>query len=377
MQYGVLDRVARRRGSDVWTYRWRERGPSGQFIYRRRVIGTVKQFKNKVAARRATAGLVREINSQDFRVKFTAMTLAQLVEHYRLREIRPENQEKNYSTKAAYDCYLRKWILPRWGEHTLPSVRASEVEEWLRFLGRAPATRSKIRNVMSVVFNHAIRHDLYDRNPISQVRQSAKRRAAPHVLGRADIQAILTALRGVDRLMVLLAASTGLRQSELFALKWKDLDFESKQASVTRSIVHQVVGRCKTETSQKPVPLDDVLLTELQQWRRETPYHSPEDWVFASPCSDGKKPFWGQQIMRRRIFPVARRLGIKLTGWHTFRHSYSTLLCHSGTNLKVMQELLRHSTIRVTLDTYTQAVTSAKRAAQMKVASLIAPPPKK
>jgi len=373
MQYGVLDRVTRRRSSDVWTYRWREPGPSGKFIYRRRVIGTVKQFRNKVAARNATVGLVREINFQDFRVKSTTMTLAQLAQHYRQRELRPENKDKNYSTKAGYNCYLKKWIVPRWGEHTLPSIRASEVEEWLKYLELAPATRSKIRNLMSVVFNHAIRHDLYDRNPINQVRQSAKRRVTPCVLGSTDIQAILRELTGVNHLLVMLAATTGLRQSELFALKWKDLDFESEQASVTRSIVHQVVGKCKTETSQKPVPLDSRLIRELQKWRRETRYRSAEDWVFASPSSDGKRPFWGQQIMRRRIFPVARRLGIRLTGWHTFRHSYSTLLCHAGTNLKVMQELLRHSTIRLTLDTYTQAVTAAKRAAQKKVVTLISP----
>jgi len=58
-------------------------------------------------------------------------------------------------------------------------------------------------------------------------------------------------------------------------------------------------------------------------------------------------------------------------GWHTFRHTYSTLLRSVGAELKVMQELLRHSTIRVTLDTYTQAVTAAKRAAQSAVVSLI------
>src|ERR1700733_9762789 len=72
-------------------------------------------------ARKATVGLVREINSQDFRVKSTTMTLSQLAQHYRQRELRPENQEKNYSTKAGYDCYLKKWIVLRWGEHTLPS----------------------------------------------------------------------------------------------------------------------------------------------------------------------------------------------------------------------------------------------------------------
>jgi site-specific recombinase XerD len=75
--------------------------------------------------------------------------------------------------------------------------------------------------------------------------------------------------------------------------------------------------------------------------------------------------------MRRDIRPVAEKLGItKRIGWHTFRHTYSTLLRAVGADLKVM-ELLRLSTIRVTLDTYTQAVTAAKRTAHTAVVSLI------
>src|ERR1700730_5501437 len=76
--------------------------------------------------------------------------------------------------------------------------------------------------------------------------------------------------------------------------------------------------------------------------------------------------------MRHHILPVARRLGItKRIGWHTFRHTYSTLLRSTGAELKIMQELLRHSTIRVTLDTYTQAVTTEKRNAQEAVVALL------
>jgi site-specific recombinase XerD len=68
---------------------------------------------------------------------------------------------------------------------------------------------------------------------------------------------------------------------------------------------------------------------------------------------------------------VLRRLKIaKRVGWHTFRHTYSTLLKDVGADLKVMQELLRHGSVRVTLDTYTQAITPAKRAAQSAVLAL-------
>src|SRR5258706_142423 len=79
-----------------------------------------------------------------------------------------------------------------------------------------------------------------------------------------------------------------------------------------------------------------------------------------------------QEIMLHHIIPVARKLGItKRIGWHTFRHTYSTILRSTGVELKIMQELLRHSTIRVTLDTYTQAVTTEKRNAQEAVVALL------
>jgi integrase len=93
---------------------------------------------------------------------------------------------------------------------------------------------------------------------------------------------------------------------------------------------------------------------------------------FCKQALSGRRPYWGQAILRKYIRPVAQRVGIqKRFGWHTFRHTYSTLLRSVGTEFKVMQELLRHSSFRSTLDVYTQAVTPAKHAAQAAVISLV------
>jgi integrase len=209
---------------------------------------------------------------------------------------------------------------------------------------------------------------------VGSAEHSAKRRATPDLLTRDEVQGLLASLRFRERTLVLLAVTTGLRRSELFALKWKDVDFHSKQIYVTRSIVQNVVGICKTESSQTPVPAHDDLVEALREWQGQTPYQSSESWVFASPVSQGRWPYLAQQIMRHHILPVVRKLGItKRIGWHTFRHTYSTLLRSTGAELKIMQELLRHSTIRVTLDTYTQAVTTEKRNAQEAVVSLLFP----
>jgi Phage integrase family len=129
--------------------------------------------------------------------------------------------------------------------------------------------------------------------------------------------------------------------------------------------VFQVVGPCKTEASQKPVPLDPRLAEALHAWRRYTSYRAADDWVFASPAARGQKPYWGQCLMRTIIRPAAAKIGItQHIGWHTFRHTYSSLLRANRTDIKVTQELLRHASSRVTLDTYTQAVTLQKRKAR-------------
>ena len=139
--------------------------------------------------------------------------------------------------------------------------------------------------------------------------KSAKRRSAPDVLTCNEIRQLLAVLEPRERIMVLLDVATGLRQSELYALKWNDVDFKNKQLWVIRSIVQQVVGKCKTEASQKPVPLHDHLIRDLRNWRRRTPYRAPESWMFASPQNRGKNPYWGQQLLSHYIRPVAQEPG--------------------------------------------------------------------
>jgi integrase len=71
-----------------------------------------------------------------------------------------------------------------------------------------------------------------------------------------------------ERTLVLLAASTGLRQSELFGLQWGDINFAEGTMNVTRSIVCGVVGPCKAEASQMPVPIHPLVVEALVKWNR-------------------------------------------------------------------------------------------------------------
>ena len=372
MQHGSLAMVSRKDGPAVWQFRWSEKDLHGSRVQRKRVIGTVERYRDEAAARAAVTVLLQELNSEKLRMGSRSITVAQLCDHFEQRELAKGNAWRSYSTKKTYLAYLTRWIRPQWRHCELAEVRTIQVESWLRRLPLAKSSCAKIRNVMSVLFNHACRYELFDRNPIYLVRQSAKRRTPPTVLSPSEIKALVDNLSIRERTLVLLAASTGLRQSELFGLKWGDIDFAQNTMNVVRSIVYGVVGACKTESSQKPVPVHPTVLNALIEWRQVCRYNKSGDWVFASRRHRGRTPIWGQAILRRYIRPVAQRAGIqKQFGWHTFRHTYSTLLRSVGTEFKVMQELLRHSTLRSTLDVYTQAITPAKHAAQAAVLSLV------
>jgi integrase len=114
---------------------------------------------------------------------------------------------------------------------------------------------------MSVLFNHAFRYELYSENPIHLVRQSAKRRKVPHILHVAEIKQLLDNVRSL--LLIFLDVTSGLRQSELFGLRWSSLNFDNGEINVVRSIVHCAVSRCKTESSAKPIPMGSHLVEML------------------------------------------------------------------------------------------------------------------
>ena len=188
MQNGSIMRSTRLRGPDVWEFRWREAGADGKRKHRRIVIGSTAQFSDKSSALLEVAVPRRKINLNDPRVCPQAVTVSELVSHYRQCELATDHTGKTHSTKVTYQGYLNKWILPRWKNYALSAINAGEVELWLRCLPLARASCAKIRSLMSVVFNHAIRHQVYSRNPIRLVRQSAKRRKIPVVLSASEVR---------------------------------------------------------------------------------------------------------------------------------------------------------------------------------------------
>ncbi len=379
-QNGSIYKESRKFG-DVWVFRWRELNGHGQKVHRKQVLGTVKKLPSLSAANKAAAGIRLEINNERTR-HHIKMTIEDLTTHYLLKEL-PEDLStaqvpKAHPTAVAYRRYLRKWIVPRWGSHCISHIEPIAVEEWLRNLELANGTKSKIRNIMSNLYNHAIRHGFIPRhenaNPIRFVRQGAESDVVQTVLTHDEVWRLLEQLREPVRTMALVDAFTGLRISELLALQWQDIDFFESEINVRRAIVYGEVGKCKTVASRKPVPMHAVLASALTAHLARSAYQQPTDWAFASPWAKGKKPLTTSSLSRWHIKPAAKRAGITgKIGWHTFRRTLASLLIGNGEDVKVVQESMRHANSKETLDTYAQTTTHAKRNAQARLIAQVIP----
>ena len=151
-------------------------------------------------------------------------------------------------------------------------------------------------------------------------------------------------------------------------LQWQDFNWDDLTVFIRRGVVNGRSGDTKTEASQKSLPIDPRLARSLQELWKRTLHQGPQDWVFANKAG---RPRGQQNILHRHLRPAALRAGIGKIGWHTFRHSYSTMLRGAGADIKVQQELLRHSTIQSTLNTYTQAISEQKRSANSVVVGIL------
>jgi integrase len=358
--------VKNKKADASWLFRYYEE-VDGKRVHRNLKVGTVRELPYRRDAQKAVLSLRSNINSG---VR-APQTVNDLVTHYEKHELTPER--KAFATVDVHESFLTLYIVPKWGALRLTDVKTVAVEQWLERLPFAPATRTKIRNIMSALYSHAIRQEWITFNPIAKVRTSAKRLREPDVLTPAEFQALLKELPLRERAAVMLAGSTGLRRSELFALRWSDVNFFTMEIAVTRAVVRNHFGETKTEASHKPVPLHPSVKNVLAEWRGESLYKGDGDFLFPSLRKNGKQPLMPDMVLRKIIRPALVRAKVagKVIGWHSFRHSLATNLRALGVDVKVAQELLRHANSRTTMDLYTQAVSADKRSASLKQVELL------
>ena len=372
-QYGSLETKERKKGKEVWEFRYYETDGRGERQRRAIMVGSLEEYPTESAARKAPAvqAILLRLNAEQPAAAAGAAEFGAVIARYEKEEM-PDR----YSTRAAYKSYIKNHILPRWADTPMSAVRPMAVEDWLKGLDLAPKTKSHVRSLMHTIFQCAERWELTAKNPIKLVRVKGgtKRQKTPRVLTPEEFELLLPLIREPFRTMVLVAGCLGLRVSEIVALRWGDFDFPALTLLVNRSIVHGRIGEVKTEYSRDSVPLDPALVEALMRHKTRS-ISTPEGWLFANPVT--RKPYHQEEIQKRYIRKagIATEIGSDI-GWHTFRHSYRSWLDETGAPLTVQKELMRHASIQTTMNVYGKAMTDTKRQAHRRVVELVLKPSK-
>ena len=158
--------------------------------------------------------------------------------------------------------------------------------------------------------------------------------------GRAD------PLSMVERVLYLTAAMTGMRQGELLALRWMDVDWIAHRVRVRRNFVRGKFGTPKSKRSSRSIPLADDVARELELLFQSSAYQSDGDLVFAHPHTG--KPIDRSQLLKR--FKAAlERAGVREIRFHDLRHTFGTRMAAAGVPMRTLQEWLGHRDFKTTL----------------------------
>ncbi len=221
--------------------------------------------------------------------------------------------------------------------------------------------------VLREALHHAVRWQLLVANPADAVTPPRPVARELRTLSAVDVRALLDAIEDVDlRAFALVAVQTGARLGELLALRWGDLDLPAARLSIRRSLDYYTIsagpsfGEPKTARGRRNIALSMTTITALREHRarqleaklRAGPAWVDQDLVFPNALGAPAPKY----DVSQRFIRIARNAGFTGLRFHDLRHTAATLMLEAGIHPKVVSERLGHSTIAITLDTYSHVL---------------------
>jgi integrase len=272
------------------------------------------------------------------------------------------------STLESYESALRVHLVVYFGARPLAKLDADDVEAfaaWMQRQGRSPKTTRNTLGFLHSIFDYAMRRGWVAANPCKLIDKPQKTDGDADIrfLDPADLEALIGAtpdssLGRVDRSMYLAAAMTGMRQGELLALPWMDVDWLAGRVRVRRSFVRGQYGAPKSKRSTRSVPLADRLASELDRLHRGSSYDADSDLVFAHP--ETGKPLDRSKLLKR-YKAALKRAAVREVRFHDLRHTFGTRMAAEGVPMRTLQEWMGHRDLKTTL-VYADYAPSAREA---------------
>jgi integrase len=276
----------------------------------------------------------------------------------------------------------RVHVQPLIGDRRASEVQRGDVEAFGHALLKRKLAPKSVRNIMGflhAVLEHGIDRGYLRDNPARHAEKPGRHRGGANpdlqFLTMPELEAVVRAIpdeivqkepaptrRGrpgpapppspdvlgpVLRVLILTAAVSGLRQSELRGLRWRDIDWSAQRIRVRNTFVsgeHSTAGKSDLST-RRSVPMATRLARELELWSRRSAYRADDELVFAHPRTG--MPL-DRSKLSKRFKKACEAAGVRAVRFHDLRHTFATHLAASGTPIRTIQEFLGHADSKTT-----------------------------
>jgi integrase len=332
----------------AWHLRYRVNG--------KQVCQRLAPFGDKFRTEKSVRSLAEEILQplNDGRQPSGPQTLKSFIE---LSYFAHAREHKRPSTFKGYSNLYKRYIAPRVGGLRVREFRTVDGQRLLDAIASggelSENSLSNIKTFLSAVFAFAKRMGaLDDFNPMDSTSVPKGKETQPtYAYSLQEVNKIVKALKGPARTAVIVAAWTGLSLAELRGLQWADV--ESGHVTVRRTCWHRSIGPTKTDARNAPVPLLPVVSKALADHRKHNPGTT---FIFEGPR---QFPIDLATLGSKGIKPALEGSGVEWYGWHALRRGFATNLHAAGVQDKIIQSLLRHSSLAVTMGYYVKPLPAA------------------
>ncbi len=268
------------------------------------------------------------------------------------------------NTVLSYEQNVRVHIKPGLGKFTLAKLKPEDVQCFINKKleeGFAPKTVAYLRALLCTALDQALRWGLISRNVATLVDSPSVPRYAGRPLDATEAATFLAAIRGTaHEALFVVPLSMGLRKGEVLALRWENIDFESRNLRVENTLYRLKgalqIGETKTERSRRALIMPEVGIAALREHRKrqnEARLRAGGAWVdggfvFTNAIGGPLDPAWALEKLKA-VFKAA---GLRDIRFHDLRHSFATFLASQNIHPRVAMEMMGHSEIRTTLEIY-------------------------
>jgi len=351
--YGTGSLLTRRdvRGRERWIGKWWA-GPKQV----QRTIGLKRPSGSREGLTRAQAEreLRRLIDAEAVVISSGARSSVPEAGERYLEHLRGLGRKR--STLEDYESTLRVHLAPFFGTKPLQRIAPEDIEGFMAAKaseGRAPKSVLNYLGLLHSIFAFGQKRRWCEHNPCKLVDKPRPDTGDAEIrfLDQGELEALLQGvpdgdLASTDRTLYLTAAMTGLRQAELRALRWRDIDWLAGRVRVRRTFVREEYGTPKSKRSSRSVPLADRVARELERHHGRSAYGSDDDLVFGHPHTG--KPLERSRLLKR-YKAALRAAGVREVRFHDLRHTFGTRMAAAGVPLRTLQEWMGHRDFKTTL----------------------------